>query len=125
MLYVISMSNVLYLMDLSFNWLVFEEEEDPSNKSFFSEILASINDIKFSPDGRYILSRDYLTLKVWDINMDSKPVKTINIHDYVRPKLVDLYDQECLFDRFECQVSGDAKYIHEYEFCCSFMIDVL
>lgn len=90
--------------------IVFEEEEDPANKSFFSEILASINDIKFSPDGRYILSRDYLTLKVWDVNMDTKPVKVINIHDYVRPKLVDLYDQECLFDKFECNISGDGKY---------------
>jgi len=31
----------------------FEEEEDPGNKSFFSEIISSISDIKFSPDGRY------------------------------------------------------------------------
>ena len=44
---------------------VFEEEEDPANKSFFSEIISSISDIKFSSDGRFILSRDYLTLKIW------------------------------------------------------------
>ena len=86
-----------------------EEEEDPANKSFFTEILASINDIKFSPDGRYIISRDYLTMKIWDVNMESKPIKTIPIHDYVRQKLVDLYDSECLFDKFECNVSGDGK----------------
>src|SRR6202012_21982 len=48
---------------------VFEEEEDPSTKSFFSEIISSISDIKFSPDGRYILARDYLTLKIWDLHM--------------------------------------------------------
>merc|ERR1711975_41407 len=47
----------------------FEEPEDPSTKSFFSEIISSISDCQFSGDGRYILSRDYLTLKVWDINM--------------------------------------------------------
>jgi serine/threonine-protein phosphatase 2A regulatory subunit B len=86
-----------------------EEEEDPNNKSFFNEILSSLNDIKFSPDGRYILSRDYLTLKLWDLNMESKPVRTFNVHDYVRPKLVDLYDNECLFDKFECQWSGDGR----------------
>lgn len=89
---------------------VFEEENDDSTqKSFFNEILSSVNDIKFSPDGRYILSRDYLTLKLWDLNMESKPVKTFNVHDYVRPKLVDLYDNECLFDKFECFWSGDGK----------------
>jgi serine/threonine-protein phosphatase 2A regulatory subunit B len=49
-------------------------------------------------------------MKIWDVNMESKPIKTINIHDYVQPKLVDLYDNECLFDRFECLFSGDGKY---------------
>ena len=44
---------------------VFEEPEDPSTRSFFSEIIASISDVKFSHSGRYILSRDYLTVKVF------------------------------------------------------------
>lgn len=88
---------------------VFEEEEDPANKSFFSEIISSISDIKFSHDGRYILSRDYLTLKLWDINMDSKPVKSIPIHDYLRSKLCDLYENDCIFDKFECTLSGDGN----------------
>ena len=44
--------------------LVFEEPEEPSNRSFFSEIIASLSDIKFSRSGRYILSRDYLTVRV-------------------------------------------------------------
>lgn len=30
---------------------VFEEEEDPSSKSFFSEIISSISDVRFSNDG--------------------------------------------------------------------------
>ncbi|KAF9936115.1 protein phosphatase 2A regulatory subunit cdc55 [Modicella reniformis] len=87
---------------------LFEEEEDPSNKSFFSEIISSISDVKFSKDGRYILSRDYLTLKVWDINMESRPVQTINIHDHLRNKLCDLYENDCIFDKFECTFSGDG-----------------
>eukprot|EP01110_Echinostelium_bisporum_P012187 TRINITY_DN64_c0_g1_i1.p1 TRINITY_DN64_c0_g1~~TRINITY_DN64_c0_g1_i1.p1 ORF type:complete len:454 (+),score=115.69 TRINITY_DN64_c0_g1_i1:113-1474(+) len=88
---------------------VFEEEEDPANKSFFSEIISSISDIKFSKDGRYILSRDYLTLKLWDINMESKPFKTIPIHDYLRSKLCDLYENDCIFDKFECTMNGDGS----------------
>ena len=43
----------------------FEEQEAPGSKSFFTEIIASISDIKFANDGRHILSRDYMTLKVW------------------------------------------------------------
>ena len=58
---------------------VYEEPEDPASKSFFSEIIASISDVKFSPDGRYVLARDYLTLKLWDLNMEAKPVQTINV----------------------------------------------
>lgn len=88
---------------------VFEEEEDPTQKSFFSEIISSISDVKFSRDGRYILSRDYLTLKIWDIAMENKPVKTINIHDHLRQKLCDLYENDCIFDKFECTFSGDGR----------------
>ncbi|CAO3594565.1 unnamed protein product [Absidia cylindrospora] len=90
---------------------VFEEAEDPSSRSFFSEIISSVSDINFSHDGRYILSRDYLTLKVWDINMDNKPVQTINIHDQMRSKLCDLYENDCIFDKFECSFSGDDKHV--------------
>ncbi|EST07184.1 Protein phosphatase 2A, regulatory subunit PR55, conserved site [Kalmanozyma brasiliensis GHG001] len=87
----------------------FEEEEDPSTKSFFSEIISSISDVKFSRDGRYILSRDYLTLKIWDVNMENKPVKTIPIHDHLRSKLCDLYENDCIFDKFEALWGPDGK----------------
>ncbi|EJD47942.1 protein phosphatase 2A regulatory subunit PR55 [Auricularia subglabra TFB-10046 SS5] len=90
---------------------LFEEEEDPTNRSFFSEIISSISDVKFSHDGRYILSRDYLTLKIWDVNMDTRPVKTINIHDHLRGKLCDLYENDCIFDKFECGWSGSGSHV--------------
>jgi serine/threonine-protein phosphatase 2A regulatory subunit B len=89
----------------------FEEEEDPANKSFFSEIIASISDIKFSRDGRYILSRDYLTLKEWDLRMENRPVKTIRIHDFLKAKLCDLYENDCIFDKFECSLSGSGDHL--------------
>ena len=88
---------------------LFEEEEDPAQKSFFSEIIASISDVKFTTDGRYIISRDYLTVKIWDMAMEAKPVKTIPIHEHLRAKLCDLYENDCIFDKFECAVSGDGN----------------
>nr|BAK00131.1 predicted protein [Hordeum vulgare subsp. vulgare] len=69
---------------------LFEQHEAPGSRSFFTEIIASISDIKFSMDGRHILSRDYMTLKLWDVNMDSGPVATFQVHEYLRPKLCDL-----------------------------------
>ncbi|XP_068652554.1 serine/threonine protein phosphatase 2A 55 kDa regulatory subunit B beta isoform-like isoform X2 [Aristolochia californica] len=88
---------------------LFEETEAPGSRSFFTEIIASISDIKFGKDGRYILSRDYMTLKLWDINMDSGPVATFQVHEYLRPRLCDLYENDSIFDKFECCLSGDAQ----------------
>ncbi|GHJ88454.1 hypothetical protein NliqN6_4856 [Naganishia liquefaciens] len=90
---------------------LFEEEEDPSQKSFFSEIISSISDVKFSKDGNYILSRDYLTLKIWDIRDEKAPVKKINIHEHLRGKLCDLYENDCIFDKFECTWSGNGDQV--------------
>ncbi|VVA91689.1 unnamed protein product [Arabis nemorensis] len=87
---------------------LFEEPEAPGSRSFFTEIIASISDIKFSKDGRYILSRDYMTLKLWDINMDSGPVASYQVHEHLRPRLCDLYENDSIFDKFECCLSGDG-----------------
>lgn len=70
--------------------LVFEEPEDPSARSFFSEIISSVSDVKFSHSGRYLLTRDYLTAKVWDLNMESKPLETYQVCDQPHVK-----DTEC------------------------------
>lgn len=101
---------------------MFEEEEDLVNKSFFSEIISSISDVRFSRDGRYILSRDYLTLKIWDVNMEKKPVKTINMHDALKNKLCDLYENDCIFDKFECTFSGDGRNVLSGSYNNNFMI---
>ncbi|XP_047961256.1 serine/threonine protein phosphatase 2A 55 kDa regulatory subunit B beta isoform-like isoform X3 [Salvia hispanica] len=87
---------------------IFEEQEAPGSRSFFTEIIASISDVKFARDGRYLLSRDYMSLKLWDVNMDSGPVATFQVHEYLRPKLCDLYENDSIFDKFECCLSGDG-----------------
>eukprot|EP00602_Paraphysomonas_sp_CaronLab_P002810 CAMPEP_0185026988 /NCGR_PEP_ID=MMETSP1103-20130426/11733_1 /TAXON_ID=36769 /ORGANISM="Paraphysomonas bandaiensis, Strain Caron Lab Isolate" /LENGTH=413 /DNA_ID=CAMNT_0027560793 /DNA_START=116 /DNA_END=1357 /DNA_ORIENTATION=- len=90
---------------------VFEEPEDAASKSFFSEIVASISDASFAGDGRYIISRDYLTLKVWDTHMETKPVRVININDSLKSILCELYESDCIFDKFEIAVSPDGQKI--------------
>lgn len=83
--------------------LVFQEPEDTS---FFSEIISSISGIKFSNNGRYLISRDYMSIKVWDINMDKKPVETYQVHEYLRSKLCSLFESDFIFDKFECSIDG-------------------
>jgi serine/threonine-protein phosphatase 2A regulatory subunit B len=67
--------------------------------------------VRFSHDGRYILSRDYLTVKIWDVNMERTPVKTIPIHE-----------NDSIFDKFEVVFSGDAKNVMTGSYNNNFMI---
>ena len=90
---------------------VFEETDVSGEKSFFSEIIASISDVKFSRDGRYLISRDYMSLKVWDVNMERAPVAVFSVHEGLRSKLCDLYENDCIFDKFECCASGNGELI--------------
>jgi len=39
---------------------------------FFRELVTSISDVQFSPNGEYIVSRDFLTMKIWDSRMEKK-----------------------------------------------------
>lgn len=102
--------------------LEFEQEEDPASRSFFSEIISSISDVRFSLDGRYILSRDYLTVKIWDVNMERQPLKTIPIHEHLRPRLCDTYENDSIFDKFEVVFSGDGKNVMTGSYNNNFMI---
>ncbi|KAL3319052.1 Serine/threonine-protein phosphatase 2A 55 kDa regulatory subunit B beta isoform [Cichlidogyrus casuarinus] len=90
---------------------LFEEPEDPVNRSFFSEIINSISDLNFSHSGRYILSRDYLNAKIWDLRMPREPVEVYQVHEYFRRKLCLLYENDSIFDKFECKWSQDDRHI--------------
>ncbi|KAK0586664.1 hypothetical protein LWI29_010409 [Acer saccharum] len=90
------------------NIRILQDAESNVSKTFFTEIIASISDIKFASDGWHLLSRDYMNLKLWDMRMDSTPVTTFKIHEHLRPKLCDLYNNDSIFDKFGCCVSGNG-----------------
>lgn len=87
----------------------FQDQSDPAQRSFFSEIISSVSDVKFSHDGTFFFARDYLTIKVWDVRMEAQPVQTIPVHEHLRPKLCDLYENDCIFDKFEACWSGNDQ----------------
>jgi hypothetical protein len=68
-------------------WPVLRSECAQGCKSFFSEIISSISDVQFTSDGKYMLSRDYMTLKLWDLSMESAPVATYPVIDGLRNKV--------------------------------------
>lgn len=43
--------------------------------------------------------------------MESKPVETYYVHDYLRSKLCALYENDSIFDKFECCWSGDDSHV--------------
>lgn len=87
--------------------VVFESEADLQDRSFFSEIVSSISDATFTRDGRFIVSRDYLTSKIWDVRVPVRPLHVVATHDYIKPRLSDVYENDCIFDKFEVAVAGN------------------
>jgi len=55
-------------------------------------------------------ARDYMTVKVWDIRVESHAVETYSVHDYLRGKLCTLYENDSIFDKFECIWSNNDRY---------------
>ena len=42
--------------------------------------------------------------------MESRPVEIYPVHDYLRSRLCSLYENDSIFDRFECGWNGDDSY---------------
>ena len=49
------------------------------------------------------------TVKLWDVNMESRPVEVYPVHDYLRSRLCSLYENDSIFDKFECGFNGDDR----------------
>jgi serine/threonine-protein phosphatase 2A regulatory subunit B len=54
--------------------------------------------------------------------MERQPIKTIPIHEHLRPRLCDTYENDSIFDKFEVVFSGDAKNVMTGSYNNNFMI---
>jgi serine/threonine-protein phosphatase 2A regulatory subunit B len=61
-------------------------------------------------------------VKIWDVNMERQPLKTIPIHEHLRPRLCDTYENDSIFDKFEVVFSGDAENVMTGSYNNNFMI---
>ncbi|KAI9281487.1 hypothetical protein BY458DRAFT_531438 [Sporodiniella umbellata] len=65
--------------------------------------LANIEELTTLPAIFFFFLKSYRLFQtpIWDIHMDRGPIKTIGIHDHLKLKLCDLYENDCIFDKFE------------------------
>jgi len=54
--------------------------------------------------------------------MESEPVKIYNVHDHLKPKLYELYENDNIFDKFECCRSGNDLHFLTGSYSNNFMI---
>ena len=54
--------------------------------------------------------------------MEKQPVKTIPIHEHLRPRLCDTYENDSIFDKFEVVFSGNADNVMTGSYNNNFMI---
>ncbi|GAA28215.2 protein phosphatase 2 (formerly 2A) regulatory subunit B [Clonorchis sinensis] len=91
--------------------LAFEDPRLSHSLGFFADIIASLSDFRFAHSGQYVLARDYLSLKVWDIRMGDRPCELYSIHEPFRSQLCMLYENDAIFDKFLCSWSSDDRYV--------------
>jgi serine/threonine-protein phosphatase 2A regulatory subunit B len=85
------------------------EDKNSEIAGFFQELVTTISDVKFSPCGRMMVSRDYLTMKIWDVRYEAGPVRIVKFHDHLLNKLCDLYENDAIFDKFEACWSNNSS----------------
>ena len=70
-------------------------------EDYFGDIVTAYSDINFTKDGRLLATRDYLSVKVWDLAMPREPLRVLPVHDHLRKRLEFLYENDYIFDRFQ------------------------
>lgn len=63
------------------------------------DILCSVADAAFLHDTS-VVTRDYLSMKLWDLRRPTTPVAQLAVHECLADHLSELYDSDAVFDRF-------------------------
>jgi serine/threonine-protein phosphatase 2A regulatory subunit B len=81
-------------------------------KNAFSELINSLSFAKFLPAfPNHIVSRDYLSVKLWDVRSQRMPLASIAICDYLEKNLLSLYEEDYIYDKFFLDVSPCSGYV--------------
>eukprot|EP00759_Apiculatamorpha_spiralis_P033837 PhF_6_TR35014/c0_g1_i3/m.50953/K04354/PPP2R2; serine/threonine-protein phosphatase 2A regulatory subunit B len=85
----------------------------------FGNVTCAVSGCAWSPDGYMIASRDFVSVKLWDIrNATNGPVRIAPVHNGLLPLLPELHESEAVFDKFDVVFSanGQAVYTGSYKY---------
>eukprot|EP00744_Colponema_vietnamica_P008222 GILI01011750.1.p1 GENE.GILI01011750.1~~GILI01011750.1.p1 ORF type:complete len:1164 (+),score=210.04 GILI01011750.1:212-3493(+) len=88
----------------------FQIKPDLHNSAVHSDhndILSAISAASFMGKD-FVVTRDYISLKMWDMRNPTHPVATCPVMDYLAPTLDFLYDKDYIFDRFPLAVDDQS-----------------
>ena len=98
--------------------LVYEDPESNVDSDVI-DLMSSISCLKFTRStiggdsyiegGRFFLTRDFLTVKVWDTFMEREPVQILPIHQSLYKQCRKWTDSDMFFERFNIGISGDGR----------------
>lgn len=81
-------------------------------KNAFSELINSLSFAKFLPAfPHHVVSRDYLSVKLWDVRSGRAPLASIAVCDYLEKNLLSLYEEDLIYDKFFLDVSPCSGYV--------------
>jgi hypothetical protein len=80
------------------NSISFQSKHDDSN--FLSEIINKYSAVLFVEGTRQIITRDLLSLKIWDMGNNKQPIFNQCIDPNLKSKLCDLFEADHLDDKF-------------------------
>ncbi|CUI15480.1 Hypothetical protein, putative, partial [Bodo saltans] len=74
------------------------------------DILVSVSSASFiGSSTSYVVSRDYLGMKLWDVRNPSRPVNSVGVLQCLAHHLDALYDGDAIFDRFALAVDHESQ----------------
>ncbi|OIR57011.1 MAG: protein phosphatase PP2A regulatory subunit B [Amphiamblys sp. WSBS2006] len=72
----------------------------------FADVTSPVLSAEFAQDGRHLVSRDFLTIKVWDMAMEKEPVRVIPVECGLKTRMGDIYENDLIYDRFQLSYSA-------------------
>lgn len=83
----------------------------PGQKNFLTDFLTSYSSVDFCRQGKYLVTRDFLSVKVWDVCNSKKPVNTFLLNESMKGKLSEVFENQAIFDKFKVSCSPDGNTI--------------
>lgn len=95
-------------------------------RNFFTDIVSSYNSGTFTANERYLVARDFLSVKVWDVAMPNKPVSVVTVQESLKSKLYEMFDNEHISDSFSISAGKDSRTLLTGNFNSNFhLIDLM